>query len=664
MRSRTDVQQRRAFQCKSLYRWFGIPTSIRSHRIVLLLALGIGALVTLAPGAVTPATADALAPDSWGANLKPDTVAAWADAVLRGAVESGTVHAASVSVVRGSETLLLKGYGIADATSGRPATGQTPFRSGSVSKLFTAIAVLQLAETGAVSLDEDINRYLRRGRIETARGLTTLRHLLTHTGGFEERFRDTLTAAPLQERATADYMRRRAHEQVRTPGLTTSYSNHGMGIAGLIIEDVSGMTYGDYVSRNIFAPLGFRHAGVEFPGKLPALIAVEHDLDDEGSPQQRPLLFKTPFYLGSGGFFYSAEDMSKFMRAALARSDKLLRQATWNEALRFQAGADDPRAGGIGLGFWIYEPAPEGDVGLAPRIIGHGGATEGFRARLLLFPKENIGLFFTTMRSPQSPFDTTDFSSWEVALDFVNRFRGTPERQDYDPPAESSAPPLQDFAGVFLTNRRPYAGAEVLYQLLFQSPQRVVLESGALMWSGKPLRRIGARAFELNSGNGFRSVVSFSEDLNTVWSSGSSSFTRYPSWHPSTILLPLMVAALFLALAPVIAVFWPWRASSRWIDGTLAAAALSALFTIIAPLFFILAGDHPRVESPRYVVQYALAWTSAGIAVFALAWLAKTMASREYAHPLLAVSRAAGAAGLVALIGLFVAYDTLRASPA
>ncbi|MEM9760040.1 MAG: serine hydrolase domain-containing protein [Pseudomonadota bacterium] len=596
--------------------------------------------------------------EAWGARLGKNAVEDWADSILGAAIDAGEIDAASISVVRGNEVLLLKGYGIADASTGRQATAQTPFRSGSVSKLFTAIAVLQLAERGLLTLDDDINQHLKRAHVDTSQGRTTIRHLLSHTDGFEERFRDTLTPNPLEERATVEYMRRRAHRQVRQPGITTSYSNHGVATAGIIIEDVSAQTYGDYVSEHIFKPLGFEHAGVEFPGKLPTAVAVEHELDKAGKPARRPLLYKAPYYLGSGGFFYSAEDMGKFMRAVLAQSDRLLSPESWKQAWRLQASAGDPRGGAIGLGFWIYEPTREGDAPWEPRIIGHSGATEGFAARMLLFPHEDVGLFFATMRSPQSLFDSSEFSTWDGAFDFVRRFRGAPAWPDYAAPAD--ALPLDAFTGVYRSNRRPYSGAEYFLRSLFDAAERVTVTDGKLAWSGTPLRRIGPRAFERPTKTGYGGIISFSEDRNTAWTSGSSSYTRYPAWHPGLFLRPLTAATLLLALLPAAAALWPRRGSSRKTDSVLALAGFAALLVIATPILWLLAGDHPRLETPRYAMQYALAWLTLGLSIYAVLRVVRDARGPRKVHRVLALSRGAGALGLTGLLAIFIAYDALR----
>ncbi|MEM1397991.1 MAG: serine hydrolase domain-containing protein, partial [Pseudomonadota bacterium] len=296
----------------------------------------------------------AVAAEEVGASetLSPAAAKTWADTLFSDAITNKRIDAAVVSVVKDGDVLFEGGYGLADVVEQRAASATTPFRSGSISKLFTAIAMLQLVEDGKVGLDDDINQHLVRAPIETVKGRTTIRHLLTHTAGFDERFRNTLTLNPGQKRATPQYMRKYAHKQVRAPGEVISYSNHGMGIAGVIIEDVTGLTYGEYIRSEIFDPLGMGNAFPEYPDALPTTIATEYDVVD-GDVRPRPLRYKVPFYLGSGGFFYSARDMAMFMNAVLERSPLLLADESWTEALSLQKKAGEGLNGGIGLGFWV-----------------------------------------------------------------------------------------------------------------------------------------------------------------------------------------------------------------------------------------------------------------------------------------------------------------------
>ncbi len=171
------------------------------------------------------------------------------------------IPGATVSVVKDGQLFFAKGYGSADLQEGRPVNAQTTlFRIGSVSKPFTATAVLQLAEQGKLNLHADVNIYLKTFHLPaTYPEPITLAHLLTHTAGFESRAtgmeaaRTTSDLEPLGQ-LLAEHIPAR----VRPPGELTAYSNYGYALAGYIVEQVSGMPYAQYVEQHIFQRLRMR----------------------------------------------------------------------------------------------------------------------------------------------------------------------------------------------------------------------------------------------------------------------------------------------------------------------------------------------------------------------------------------------------------------------
>ncbi|MEM1110307.1 MAG: serine hydrolase domain-containing protein [Pseudomonadota bacterium] len=556
----------------------------------------------------------------WQAAVDQASVEAWSERVLGQPIREGVIDGAVISIVKDGETLLNRGYGLADVVTGREATPETPFRSGSLNKVFTAIAVLQLVERGLVSLDDNINDHLKRTQVDSPEGVITIRDLLTHSAGFDDRFRNTLMPSPPSEFAPPEYMQRTAHDQVRAPGEVITYCNHCMGTAGTLIEDVTGLTYGDYMDQNLFQPLGMENTFVELPGKLPADIAVEHDFDDDGNPVPRPLLYKATFYLGSGGFFFSSTDLAGFLKAVLARSPDLLTDESWEKALNMQLVAGDVRTGGIGLGFWMYElkDSATANAEHTPIIIGHGGATQGFRSRLFMFPEERIGLFISTVNSDYGIGGSAPFDTFSVAWDFVATFRGY---QAYPTYPQGSPDELEAFTGSYITNRRPYAGPEFHSSALTTTPTKVSLRGDDLYWGDTALRRVGPRSFERPRDGMRPSIATFSESGDTVWTSATSSMTRFPAWHPQTYLAPLLLGSVLVALSVLVPAAWPRSTNTRRLDLTLAAAAILALAATATQFVALALGDEYRVESSRFAIQVGFGWASLVallVAVFSL----------------------------------------------
>ncbi len=597
---------------------------------------------------------------NWAAGLSAASARDWADTLFEASLDNGEFEGAVLSIVKDGETLYQTGYGMADVVEQRAATANTPFRSGSVSKLFTTVSLLQLAEQGLLDLDDDINRHLTRGQVQTAQGTTTIRHLLTHTAGFEEKFRNTLIENPDNERASVDYMDRHAHLQIREPGATISYSNHGMGIAGLVIEDVSGMTYGDYVAANLFAPLGMVNAGVEYPGKLPEGVAQEFETAEDGSVRPRPLLYKQPFYLGSGGFFYSASDMASFMKAVLARSPLLLNASSWDQAFSMQAASGEAIAGGIGLGFWIYEQTLANGPESRPTLAAHGGSTEGFNSQLFLFPEERVGLFFSVLSSSAGLLGS-QFSTSNAAWDFVGTFRGY---RQLEPVLAEQETDVSAYEGVFVTNRRPYAGGEVFLISILNSLSALRLNEvdGVLHQGNTALEQVGLRSFGRTLDSGRWTMVSFSEDLNTAWTGTSSSFTRVSNWGLLANFALLLLILVLISMSSVVPSIWPKR-QDRAPDLALLLAAALATATVVSPLIALLVfGDHFRLESPRYAIQSILAVCAAVATGWAIWQVRKQhrLATAYSGFSMIKIHRGLVGASLCGLILLFIVFDVIR----
>jgi len=181
-------------------------------------------------------------------------VAATVDPIIESELaKTGTPGAAFVFVHDG-KIVYQRGYGVSDD----PARTLWPIAS--ISKIVTAMAVLQLVDDGRVGLDTDVNRYLRRIQV-TAQGYPplTLRHLLTHTGGLDELPGRQFDGSTRQDMAA--FIRDKL-VRYRAPGLRTAYSTYGILLAAIVLEDVAGQPYDEYVKNHVFKPAGMASARV------------------------------------------------------------------------------------------------------------------------------------------------------------------------------------------------------------------------------------------------------------------------------------------------------------------------------------------------------------------------------------------------------------------
>ena len=168
-------------------------------------------------------------------------VGAFVDGYVAHQLEDYGIPGATVSVVKDGEVIFAKGYGEADVKAEEPVVAdETLFRIASTNKLFTATAVMQLVEEGRLDLDRDVNAYLDDVEIpDTYPGQpVTLRHLLTHTAGFEERITGTLARDADDVAPLGEHLSENVPARVRPPGEVTSYSNYGVALAGHVVEEV------------------------------------------------------------------------------------------------------------------------------------------------------------------------------------------------------------------------------------------------------------------------------------------------------------------------------------------------------------------------------------------------------------------------------------------
>ena len=318
----------------------------------------------------------------------PAELEAFLDDLIAEQMEEHHVPGATVAVVKDGELFFTKGYGYADLEGQTPVGSRTVFSLGSLSKLVTWTAVMQLAEQGKVELNADINTYLKDVQIPaTFPEPITLAHLMTHSAGFEEiatgRFPLEIDSVlPLN----ANIAERRP-ARVRPPGTMLGYSNYGASLAGYIVQEVSGTPYEQYVEDNIFGPLGMARSTFRQP-LPPALtddVAVGYAYSRGEHVPRQEWMQGSP----AGALASTAADMARFMIAHLQDGSydeaRILQESTAQEMHRLQF-SKHPAADGWTYGF--MERMVNGE-----RIIWHSGSIGVFRSALILLPERNTGLF-------------------------------------------------------------------------------------------------------------------------------------------------------------------------------------------------------------------------------------------------------------------------------
>src|SRR5215469_3828078 len=214
-----------------------------------------------------PANVPVVAPQPTpGPELTKADFETFLDALILSQLRNRNIAGAVVSVVKDGQMLFQKGYGYADFEAKRPVLPeQTLFRPGSISKLFTATAVMQLVEQGKLDLDRDVNDYLDFAIPKTYPEPVTLRRLLTHTAGFEETLKNLFVAHEGDLKPLRTYLVNQMPARIFPPGKIPSYSNYGFTLAGYIVERTSGEKFERYVDNHILRPLRMTNSSFDQP---------------------------------------------------------------------------------------------------------------------------------------------------------------------------------------------------------------------------------------------------------------------------------------------------------------------------------------------------------------------------------------------------------------
>ena len=335
-----------------------------------------------------------------------DAFAHQLDETIPGMLERNRVNGAGVALIRGGRVVLLRGYGYADREHGVPATSATVFNVGSISKTVTAWGVLHLVERGRISLDDPVDRYLRRWHLPSAAWSTdgvTVRRLLSHTAGVslpsvhEYGGAETLPSLPVALASSPDAV------QVSTqPGTAFSYSGGGYEILQLLVEDVTGRPFADYMRDDVLLPLGMTHSTFDPTRVNAARLAVPYD-SGHVTPRRR--------YVGlaAAGLYSTAEDLARFVAAGMRDDSGQLpgRGVLSPTTVQLMYTPAPASASGFGfhygLGYNLFPLGSDygplkilGDGALAP---GHMGQNTGWGAVIWSVPWTGDGFVMLTNSS-------------------------------------------------------------------------------------------------------------------------------------------------------------------------------------------------------------------------------------------------------------------------
>jgi CubicO group peptidase (beta-lactamase class C family) len=379
------------------------------------------------------------------------------DPLMSGWVNTQKGPGAVVTVATRDGLVFAKGYGHADVAAGTPFTADTTLvRPGSVSKLFTGIAVMQLVDAGKLDLDKDVNAYLDFSIPTPGGGVpVTLRRLLRHRAGFEEHVKGLFSRDPEPE-PLGRWLARSLPPRLFPRGDIPAYSNYGVALAGYIVERVSGEPYAAYMERHILEPLQMTRSTFRqpLPSALAPMMAKGYRIGG------KPLgVFETIAGAPAGALSATGTDMARFMRALLnggvLDGVRILSKERLDE---MTAPRDATAAGYLGLAFF-------GRKLKGYDTIGHDGETMAFFSALTLFPAQDFGVFvsFDGMPNPRTAPDPTS-----AVVDHFLPNSVLPKPDDAPTPDIAARADKPNIAGVYRPSRWAESTLVRLHELIDQ----------------------------------------------------------------------------------------------------------------------------------------------------------------------------------------------------
>ena len=321
---------------------------------------------------------------SQNTDVQTSDLNAWIDSTFTENIKSLNIAGATIVVMQGDSILHLNGYGVTDIESKKAVDAhRSIFGVGSISKTFVATAVMKLYEDEKLELDRDVNNYLKSFQLSYPfNDSITVRHLLTHTAGFDDNNIATIVHSEDKVIPLAQYIKTRMSPQIRPSGKAIAYSNNGYALLGLIVEEVSGMPFHQYVKENVLNPLEMNHSGFR------RQVELEEDYATSYLKKGEQLIpYKTAFhhFYPAGSFRSTAADMGHYIAM-------WLNSGFFNETQFLDSSTVSKMHN---TGFKQYEKADYGwllgfteSQWYGERTVWHTGGIQGFRSQLTLIPEE------------------------------------------------------------------------------------------------------------------------------------------------------------------------------------------------------------------------------------------------------------------------------------
>ncbi|MEO9947389.1 serine hydrolase domain-containing protein [Paraglaciecola sp.] len=452
----------------------------------------------------------------------------------------------AVVVVKDGKILFKRGYGFADVAAQTPVNPDTSlFHIGSVTKLFTATAAMQLYEQGKLDLHVSVNEYLTNMKVEEPfERPITMADLLTHRGGLGYKLLGTVTPFGQVSSPLGEHLPAVLPGAARTPGFVSIYSDYGIALVGRVIEEISGESYQDYVANHIFKPLEMKNSGtILTPEKSLKMAMPGASIEGTFPPEE----FNYSNFAPATEVHASVTDMAKFMLMQLghegASSAQILMPKT-RQLMQSRQYSPHPSAFGWGYGF--REDKINGHL-----TVGHDGSWFNHLGKLTLVPEQDLGIYVVMNRRSKAIMHNTTQAVIDIFLPQVENLLPTGNEQP-------TSTPLTQFSGTYLRGQFDATGTEKLKLLAEQHKIfDVTVDGNALIIRGERYYEMEPNLFL--SEDGHTNVVFVRDPYNNdlyITFNGSSGHVRV-SWFQK--LSSQLIVSLLALVGMVLAAFIQMR---------------------------------------------------------------------------------------------------------
>lgn len=525
--------------------------------------------------------------------------------------------------------IITKGYGFSDLEGMIPVDpNNTLFRAGSISKLFTWTAVMQLVEQGEIDLNTDINNYLGDLQIpKTYPEPITMLHLMSHSAGFEDILIGVITKDWNQKESLYESLTKQIPKRIRPPDTEVSYSNYGAMLAGYIVEQVSGVSFEEYIEQKIFKPLGMDRTTFRQP--VPDHLINQLSRGYSYSPNgHQKMDFEIVQGAPAGSISITAKDMIKFFNAHLGISNQESHSILNPEIMEKMHNLhyqQDPRSSGFAHGFFYSEHKNF-------TTLTHDGDTIYFHSYGGFIPEYNFSFFFSNNTS------TGKAANMELQSKFYSTFFPEPAGSELSKNYISTSN-LEKYKGTYLVNRHSESDFSKLMKLgmtiSVKHLSEGVLEITDFTRSTNSYVEIDKNIFQ--EVNGTNKIIFLEDNVGNIQSVlmdiipafifNRMNFLESPLFNMVIVLL-LILSILFCFISAPTGLISQFKKRYRenklsWLASTNALVLIISYFIFFAAIFIIMSGDFIFTQPTIFItiLPYVLLIFTIGLVIFTfIAW--------------------------------------------